>query len=483
MNGRTNSSDVTIQEINYGALIPLEAPTNLVLTPLNARVDITWTDPVDKVASPGGEDVALWDRTVIIRKAGSAPIGPDDGELIYTETTRNQHQYDVYSDANNVVNNTVYYYAVYAYTQMDMISDPVVSSCKPIAGTPVFLKSLSSIPEEKDRKRDYGGSFYNYAIYAGGWYYQYREVHQYDTVTCYNDQLTTQWVTPMSEGRDRIRYAHTTSNLILGGGCIVNNDIGGSGTAVDTTDVYNLALTHQTGPTLSNRSMDGAAASFRGNAIFAGGLQSDTVDGSGNYSTIVDSYNDSLTKQSLANISGRYFEIASSASDDFAIFAGGKLSTRSSTISSTVEAYDQSLTKSTATSLSKPAAYFTGDSLNGLNIFCPSDQGKIIEAYDSNLSKIAGPSMDTVFTNTAITIVICIRLGGYVLMVNAKNGGIANPQTAMAAMLDDSLTYSVIDGITNGNFNNYDSMKLHGAARINNKYALFGPSLCCFEAI
>ena len=100
MNGRTNSSDVTIQEINYGALIPLEAPTNLVLTPVNARVDITWTDPVDKVASPGGEDVALWDHTVIIRKAGSAPTGPDDGELIYTETSRNQHQYDVYSDIN-----------------------------------------------------------------------------------------------------------------------------------------------------------------------------------------------------------------------------------------------------------------------------------------------------------------------------------------------------------------------------------------------
>ena len=105
MNGRTNSSDVTIQEINYGALIPLEAPTNLVLTPLNARVDITWTDPVDKVASPGGEDVALWDRTVIVRKAGSAPTGPDDGEIIYTETIRNQHQYDVYSDTNNVINN------------------------------------------------------------------------------------------------------------------------------------------------------------------------------------------------------------------------------------------------------------------------------------------------------------------------------------------------------------------------------------------
>lgn len=483
MNGRTNSSDVTIQEINYGALIPLEAPTNLTLTPLNARVDITWTDPVDKVASPGGEDVALWDRTVIVRKAGSAPTGPDDGELIYTETTRNQHQYDVYSDTNNVVNNTVYYYAVYAYTQLDMVSDPVVSSCKPIAGTPVFLKSLNSIPEDNDRKRDYGGSFYNYAVYAGGWYYQYRECHQYDDVTCYNEQLTSQWVTPISEGRDRIRYAHTTSNLVLAGGCIVNNDVSGSGNATDSTDVYNLELTHQTGPVLSNRLMNGGAASFRGNAIFAGGIQSDGVDGSGNYHTTVDSFNDSLTKQNLANISGRYFEFASSASDDFAIFAGGKLSTRSSTISSTVEAYDQSLTKSTATSLSGPAAYFTGDSLNGLNIFCPHYQSKLVEAYDSSLSKITGPSMDTIFANTHIVTVICIRLGGYILMVHAMDSGIANQQTAMAAMLDDSLTYSVIDGITNGNFNSYDSMKLHGAARINNKYALFGPALCCFEAI
>ena len=483
MNGRTNSSDVTIQEINYGALIPLEAPTNLTLTPLNARVDITWTDPVDKVASPGGEYVALWDRTVIIRKAGSAPTGPNDGEIIYTETTRNQHQYDVYSDTNNVVNNTVYYYAVYAYTQLDMVSDAAVNSCKPIAGTPVFLRSLSSIPEEKDRKRDYGGSFYNYAIYAGGWYYQYREVHQYDTVTCYNDQLTSQWVTPISEGRDRIRYAHTTSNLVLGGGCIVNEDIDGSGGATDTVDIYNLELTHQTGLTLSNRLMDGAAASFRGNAIFAGGLKSHGIDGSGNYSTIVDSYNDSLTKQNLANISGRYFEIASSASDDFAIFAGGKLSTRSSTLSSTVEAYDQSLTRNTAASLNKPAAYFTGDSLDGFNIFCPYHQDNLVQAYDSNLSKINGPSVDTIFANTNVVTIICIKLGGYILMVHATDSGAATEQTAMAAMIDNSLTYRVIDGITDSKFNSYDSMKLHGAARINNKYALFGPSLCCFEAV
>ena len=40
MNGRTNTTSVT--EVVEGVQVALEAPTNLVLTPLNARVDLTW---------------------------------------------------------------------------------------------------------------------------------------------------------------------------------------------------------------------------------------------------------------------------------------------------------------------------------------------------------------------------------------------------------------------------------------------------------
>ena len=117
MNGRTNTTSVT--EVVEGVQVALEAPTNLVLTPLNARVDLTWTDPVDKYAAPDGQtatnpwdNVATWDHSIVVRKAGSAPTSPSDGELIYTETTRHQHQYTAYSDTTNVINNTEYYYAV-----------------------------------------------------------------------------------------------------------------------------------------------------------------------------------------------------------------------------------------------------------------------------------------------------------------------------------------------------------------------------------
>ena len=79
MNGRTNTTSVT--EVVEGVQVALEAPTNLVLTPLNARVDLTWTDPVDKYAADSNESVGQcgnlgsfhcgpesWIRTYISRR-------------------------------------------------------------------------------------------------------------------------------------------------------------------------------------------------------------------------------------------------------------------------------------------------------------------------------------------------------------------------------------------------------------------------------
>ena len=168
MNGRTNSSDVTIQEINYGALIPLEAPTDLQLTPLDKKATIRWQDPVDKYADPGGELASQWAYSIVIRKESSAPTSPDDGVFVLKTTTRNQYSSDVYTDDGNLDNTKLYYYAVYAYNAYDVPSEPVVASVQPRDAILEFNQTLS------DGLRNASGYLTSasvndtYALFAGG---------------------------------------------------------------------------------------------------------------------------------------------------------------------------------------------------------------------------------------------------------------------------------------------------------------------------
>ena len=459
MNGRTNSSDVTIQEINYGALIPLEAPTNLVLTPLNARVDITWTDPVDKVASPGGEDVALWDRTVIIRKAGSAPTGPDDGELIYTETTRNQHQYDVYSDTNNVINNTVYYYAVYAYTEMDVPSEPIGGNCKPIAGTPVYRDTLG-VPSyglmNNIEVGEYGGSFHDKAIYAGGRYNISGSGYYYgDIVWSYNASLTKSQLDDLATGRMQPSYAYTDSNCLAAGGYRTD--------AVGTIDVYNRSLTHSSNVSLSTGRYSGGSGHYRGYAIFAGGYST----WHGGPVVTVDAFDDNLSRTSIASLSSGNADMGTSSNDNHIIFAGGR--------TSIVEAYSSTLTKSYPTELSKIYSRPGAASIDNYNVFIMV--GNIpVEAYDQSLSKISGGIFPAQYTDNDI---VSIQLGSYILAL--KQNGMGG-EGDIAVMFDSSLTCSVIDEV-NLPEHGLSAIEYYGATKIDNKYALFGINMSYFEAV
>ena len=382
MNGRTNSSDVTIQEINYGALIPLEAPTNLVLTPLNARVDITWTDPVDKVASPGGEDVALWDRTVIIRKAGSAPTGPDDGEIIYTETTRNQHQYDVYSDTNNVVNNTVYYYAVYAYTQMDVPSEAISGNCKPIAGTPVFKQTLEEINDA-----DATASIDNYAVFSG-------DGHVFN----YNDSLTRGSMEGLYVGGINYADMAATANMVfIAGGERVYRVAGSTYYEYyNNVFAYNKSFVRmQAEEGLPTKRCPGTGIAFKNYAIFAGGSYSPQRGGSTTKTSETTCYDESLTRISISNVTNSGDALSATALSDYVLIGGGS--------SAAMDAYDSSLTKSRPTSLSESKygvaavtnddnkAAFIGGKLNSYSGGTYGGESYTTDIYDASLTRSSGP--------------------------------------------------------------------------------------------
>ena len=129
MNGRTNSSGTTINDLE----IPLDPCTNLVAVAGNGQVSLTWMDPKDKYATPEGEAmedtdqlVSEWSHTIVVRKVGSQPQGPNDGTIITSSSVRNQYQTTPYIDTG-LVNYNEYYYALYAINKDGTASDSRIS--------------------------------------------------------------------------------------------------------------------------------------------------------------------------------------------------------------------------------------------------------------------------------------------------------------------------------------------------------------------
>lgn len=119
--------------------IPLDAPTSFSATAGNAQVELTWTDPLDKYATPEGEVsetgdqlVSEWDHTILVRKTGSQPAGPNDGTVVVSSSVRNQYQSTAYVDSG-LTNDTTYYYGAYAYNKDGVASEGAFVSATPEA--------------------------------------------------------------------------------------------------------------------------------------------------------------------------------------------------------------------------------------------------------------------------------------------------------------------------------------------------------------
>ena len=390
MNGRTNTTSVT--EVIEGVQVPLEAPTNLVLTPLNARVDITWTDPVDKFAAPDGQtatnpwdNVATWDHTIVVRKANSAPTSPSDGELIYTETTRNQHQYTAYSDTNNVINNTVYYYAVYAITTMDAVSEPIIDSCKPIEGMPTYKQSLDNVRNDVNNSSEFdmvGMSLNGQALFAGGNYFNSPNYIPYSSIVRYDESFTRHEDINSDRADGRGVASISTYGMFAGG----YNRSSTRDPYIRSTSVIDTSFTQvDTELELSSYCSGPAGVGFNNYIIFAGGLT--------NYSSgvnTVDSFNISMTKSTLTNLQYAVYDNGGTSTSTHAIFAGGRTYNG---IRNNCRAYDNSLTSINATNLSSPSASLAAATIDDRAAFfngyttTNDDLSTTIDIYDTSLTK------------------------------------------------------------------------------------------------
>lgn len=123
--------------------IPLDACTAFSASAGNAKVELTWTDPKDKYATPEGDIsdtgdqlVSEWDHTVLVRKTGSQPAGPNDGTVVVSSSVRNQYQSTGYTDTG-LTNDTTYYYGVFAYNKDGVASEGAFVSAMPMDGMPL----------------------------------------------------------------------------------------------------------------------------------------------------------------------------------------------------------------------------------------------------------------------------------------------------------------------------------------------------------
>lgn len=116
MNGRTNSNGHNSNTLQ----IPLDACTNFIAEPGNGKIMLSWGDPINKYATPDGEQagdddqlVSVWAYTKVVKKENSDPIGPEDGNEVVVSAIRDQYKETQYVDTN-VVNGVEYHYGVFA---------------------------------------------------------------------------------------------------------------------------------------------------------------------------------------------------------------------------------------------------------------------------------------------------------------------------------------------------------------------------------
>ena len=110
-NDGTELSTTTIK--SGGSNFNIPNVTNIVASKGNTIAKLTWTDPND--ISYEGVTLAKWGGTIVVQKIGSAPTSKDDGTVVFTETTRNQHKTTPLT-ISKLTNNTTYYFGVFPYT-------------------------------------------------------------------------------------------------------------------------------------------------------------------------------------------------------------------------------------------------------------------------------------------------------------------------------------------------------------------------------
>lgn len=232
------------------------------------------------------------------------------------------------------------------------------------------------------RSRLRGASVGQYALFGGG---ENESATSYANMDAYDGDLTRTAVTALS-------FAATWPTAEFVGGHAIY--LGGYyGTNYPTTaNAYDTSLTRTTIASASTGHVWLAAARSKSYALFAGG-----GNGYNSLTNVVDAYDASLTRTTaqVMSVSGRDSG-TSGSTGSMALFGGGYVTT-SGTRTNTVDAYDDSLTRTIAPVLRSAVAYNVGGRLGDSVVFFSGNNGSgwttAADVYDDSLTRTAAPAL------------------------------------------------------------------------------------------
>lgn len=215
----------------------------------------------------------------------------------------------------------------------------------------------------------------------------------------------------LSAARSSMGAANVGNYVLFAGG------YNGS-SSTSTVDAYNSSLTRTTATNLSVARHYVVGCSIGDYALFAGGYAYTGSSSGSSSSSTVDAYNSSLTRTTATNLSvARYYSVGCSIIDHV-IFAGGQYSTTTSYAA--VDAYSgYSLTKTILTELvcaqyQSGAASIGGFALIGGGV---ADDSRIMTAYNEQLTRVDCPNIE----GTDRFIGIAASIGKYALFPGGRD--------------------------------------------------------------
>lgn len=129
------SSQTTAQTTAY-----LEDVASATAVAGSKQVSLTWSDPPN--VELNGATLAIWDKTLVVRKTGSVPADHNDGTVIVTNTVRDQYKTTPFVDSG-LTNGTVYYYRFFPVSKKGAYTNGSVVNVRP-AATKVSIPTVTS---------------------------------------------------------------------------------------------------------------------------------------------------------------------------------------------------------------------------------------------------------------------------------------------------------------------------------------------------
>lgn len=121
--------------------LTLAAVTDIQTLAAAGKVYVKWTDPDDLVVA--GSTLAAWGGTLLVRKAGSAPVSRRDGTVVLDSKTRNAYQNKYFCDSG-LTDGVTYYYKFFPYTTQGSYTDSADDEFSKTP-TPVAVGNVSSM--------------------------------------------------------------------------------------------------------------------------------------------------------------------------------------------------------------------------------------------------------------------------------------------------------------------------------------------------